>query len=110
MSVYRRVVPCGTVLSTLLGDLHFMCLAIPGRILSIRGDDPLVRVGRVDFGGVVKEINLVYTPEAQPGEYVLAHVGFAMAVIDETEARRIYDALCEVADASAADPPAGAAA
>jgi hydrogenase expression/formation protein HypC len=104
------MVACGTVLSTLLGDLQLMCLAIPGRILSIRGDDPLVRVGRVDFGGAIKEINLVYTPEAQPGEYVLAHVGFAMAIIDEAEARRIYDALCEVAEASAADPRAGAGA
>jgi len=75
-----------------------MCLAIPGRILSISGDDPLVRVGRIDFGGIVKEVNLVYTPEARPGEYVLTHVGFAMAVIDEIEARRMFDTLCEVAD------------
>ncbi|HTX06638.1 MAG TPA: HypC/HybG/HupF family hydrogenase formation chaperone [Steroidobacteraceae bacterium] len=74
-----------------------MCLAIPGKILSITGDDPLVRVGRIDFGGVVKEVNLVYTPEARPGEYVLTHVGFAMAVIDEIEARRMFDTLCEVA-------------
>lgn len=74
-----------------------MCLAIPGRILSISGDDPLVRVGRIDFGGVVKEVNLVYTPEAQPGEYVLTHVGFAMAVIDEREARRMFETLCEIA-------------
>ena len=74
-----------------------MCLAIPGRILSTAGDDPLLRVGRVDFGGVVKEVNLVYTPEAQPGEYVLTHVGFAMAVIDEIEARRMLDTLREVA-------------
>ena len=78
-----------------------MCLAIPGRILSITGDDPLVRVGRIDFGGVVKEINLVYTPEAQPGEYVLTHVGFAMAVIDEAEAGRIFAALREVAGIAA---------
>ena len=77
-----------------------MCLAIPGKILDIRGDDPLLRVGRIDFGGVVKEINLVYTPEAQPGAYVLAHVGFAIAVIDEPEARRIFEALCEAAGIS----------
>jgi hydrogenase expression/formation protein HypC len=74
-----------------------MCLAIPGRILSISGDDPLVRAGRIDFGGVVKEVNLVYTPEAQPGEYVLTHVGFALAVIDEIEAQRMFDTLREVA-------------
>lgn len=80
-----------------------MCLAIPGRILSISGDDPLMRVGRVDFGGVVKDVNLVYTPEAQPGGYVLTHVGFALAVMDESEARRVFDALCAAAGASA-DP------
>ncbi len=74
-----------------------MCLAIPGRILSISGDDPLLRTGRIDFGGVIKEINLVYTPEAEPGQYVLAHVGFAMAVIDEIEAQGVLDALNEVA-------------
>ncbi|MGA7538321.1 MAG: HypC/HybG/HupF family hydrogenase formation chaperone [Steroidobacteraceae bacterium] len=74
-----------------------MCLAIPGKILSISGDDPLLRVGRIDFGGVVKEVNLVYTPEARLGEYVLVHVGFAMAVIDEIEAQRMFQTLCEVA-------------
>lgn len=78
-----------------------MCLAIPGRILSIRGEDPLLRVGRVDFGGIVKEINLAYTPEATPGEYVLAHVGFAMTVIDEAEAQRILDELRAIAAACA---------
>lgn len=74
-----------------------MCLAVPGRVLSVRGDDPLVRSARIDFGGVVKEISLAYTPEAQPGEYVLAHVGFAMAVIDEAEAARILETLNELA-------------
>ncbi len=83
-----------------------MCLAIPGRILSIRGDDPLIRAGRIDFGGVVKEVNLIYTPEAQPGEYVLTHVGFAMAVIDEAEAARIFEALREVASIAAHEEPA----
>jgi hydrogenase expression/formation protein HypC len=81
-----------------------MCLAIPGRILSIRGDDPMLRTGRVDFGGAVKDINLVYTPEAQPEDYVLVHVGFAMTVIDEAEARRVLETLREVAGlADAAD-------
>jgi hydrogenase expression/formation protein HypC len=74
-----------------------MCLAIPGRILEVTADDPLLRAGRIDFGGVVKEINLVYTPQARPGDYVLTHVGFAMAVIDEGEAQRIYATLRELA-------------
>jgi hydrogenase expression/formation protein HypC len=76
-----------------------MCLAIPGRVLSVSGEDPMMRVGRIDFGGVVKEINLVYTPEALPGEYVLVHVGFAMSVIDEVEANRMLDELRAIAAA-----------
>ena len=90
-----------------------MCLAIPGRILSIRGDDPMLRTGRIDFGGAVKDINLVYTPEAQPGDYVLVHVGFAMAVIDEAAAGRVLETLHEVAglaDAAGRAAPAGSTA
>jgi hydrogenase expression/formation protein HypC len=75
-----------------------MCLAIPGRILSMAGDDPLMRVGRVDFGGIVKEINLAYVPEAALGDYVLVHVGFAISVIDAAEAARIFDYLREISE------------
>jgi hydrogenase expression/formation protein HypC len=74
-----------------------MCLAIPGRILSITTDDPIARIGKVDFGGVVKEINLTYAPQAERGDYVLVHVGFALAVIDEAEARRTLGYLDEIA-------------
>ena len=73
-----------------------MCLAVPGQILSISGDDPLMRIGRVDFGGVVKEISLAYVPEACVGDYVLVHVGFAITVIDETEATRVFEHLGEI--------------
>jgi len=69
-----------------------MCLAIPGCILSISGDD-LMRMARVDFGGVVKEASLVYTPDARAGDYVLVHVGFALTVIDEEQARRTISDL-----------------
>lgn len=81
-----------------------MCLAVPGRILSMSGDDPLMRVGRTDFGGIVKEINLAYVPEAAVGDYVLVHVGFAITVIDEAEAARTLEhlhALGELADEGA---------
>ena len=77
---------------------HTMCLAVPGKILSVSGDDPITRVGRVDFGGIVKEINLAYVPEARTGDYVLVHVGFAITVIDETEAARVFDYLREIGD------------
>ena len=79
-----------------------MCLAIPGRIASVSGDDPIMRVGRVDFGGIVKEINLAYVPEAGVGDYVLVHVGFALTVIDEAEAKRVFEQLSEIAEIEAA--------
>jgi hydrogenase expression/formation protein HypC len=75
-----------------------MCLAIPGRILSMSDGDPILRTGRVDFGGVVKEINLAYAPEANIGDYVLVHVGFAIAVIDEAEAEKVFEHLREIGD------------
>jgi hydrogenase expression/formation protein HypC len=68
-----------------------MCLAVPGRVVEImEGGDAAFRVGKVDFGGIRKEINLAYTPEAQVGKYVLVHVGFAISVIDEEEAQRVF--------------------
>jgi hydrogenase expression/formation protein HypC len=82
-----------------------MCLAIPGKILSLAGDDPLLRLGRVDFGGVVKEINLAYVPEAGIGDYVLVHVGFALAKIDEAEAERVFAELEAIAELEAASAP-----
>ncbi|MCR9074154.1 MAG: HypC/HybG/HupF family hydrogenase formation chaperone [Alphaproteobacteria bacterium] len=75
-----------------------MCLAVPGRILDIQGDDPLMRTGRVDFGGVTKIVNLAYVPEAAIGDHVLVHVGFAISVIDEAEADRIFHHLQEIDD------------
>ena len=75
-----------------------MCLAVPGRVLSLAGDDPIVRTGRVDFGGVVKEVNLAFAPEAGIGDYVLVHVGFAIAVIDAAEAARVFAHLREIGD------------
>ncbi len=67
-----------------------MCLAVPGRILSITGDDDLTRVGRVSFGGTVKGVNLAYVPEAVVGDYVIVHVGFAISRLEEREAERVF--------------------
>jgi hydrogenase expression/formation protein HypC len=70
-----------------------MCLAIPGQILEITGSDPLTRMARVSFAGVIKEASLAYTPEARPGDYVLVHAGFALNTIDQAEAQRTIDLL-----------------
>jgi hydrogenase expression/formation protein HypC len=73
-----------------------MCLAVPGKIVSVEGEDALLRRARVNFGGVVKEVNLAYVPEAGVGDYVIVHVGFALSVVDEEEARRVFDYLREM--------------
>ena len=70
-----------------------MCLAIPGKIESISGDDPLTRMGRINFGGIVKEASLAYVPEAIIGNYVIVHAGFALSRVDEDEAQKVFDYL-----------------
>ena len=75
-----------------------MCLAVPGRILSIDGTDPVLRAGRVDFAGIVKRVNLSYVPDAQVGDFVLVHVGFAISMVDEAEAAQVFSYLREMGD------------
>jgi hydrogenase expression/formation protein HypC len=75
-----------------------MCLAIPGKIISVEGDDPLTRTGRINFGGIVKEANLAYVPDARPGDYVIVHVGFAISKLDESEAARVFEYLDEMGE------------
>jgi hydrogenase expression/formation protein HypC len=89
-----------------------MCLAIPGKITSATGEEPLSRVGKVDFGGILKEVSLAYVPEAKVGDYVVVHVGFAISVVDENEASQVFaylramDELSELDSGSAAVPAA----
>ena len=73
-----------------------MCLAVPGKIESIDGADPMFRTGKVGFGGIFKTINLACVPEAQTGDYVLVHAGFAISIVDEEEARGTLDCLDEI--------------
>ena len=70
-----------------------MCLAIPGQVVSISGDDPLTRMGRINFGGIIKEASLAYVPEVQIGDYVIVHVGFALSKVDAEEARKVFEYL-----------------
>ncbi len=73
-----------------------MCLAIPGKITSVTGEDPLLRVGKIDFGGILKEASLAYVPEAKVGDYVIVHVGFAISRVDEEEAQKVFQYLREM--------------
>ena len=67
-----------------------MCLAVPGKILEIVGDDPLLRAAKVSFSGVIKLVSLTCTPEARVGDFVLVHVGVAISVVDAAEAATTY--------------------
>ncbi len=73
-----------------------MCLAVPGEIVSIDGDEPLDRTARVRFGGIIKDVSLMCVPEACVGDFVLVHVGMAISQIDEDEARRVFEYLDQI--------------
>jgi hydrogenase expression/formation protein HypC len=76
-----------------------MCLAIPGKLLSITAQlDETFRQGKVSFGGITKEINLSMVPEARIGDYVLVHVGVAIGVVDEEEARQTFEYLKQMGE------------
>jgi hydrogenase expression/formation protein HypC len=75
-----------------------MCLAIPGKIESISGKDPLLRMSRINFGGIIKEASLACVPEAVVGDYVIVHAGFALSRMDENEAQKILDYVNEMED------------
>ena len=81
-----------------------MCLCIPGKLTEVYQQDDLP-MGKVEFGGIAKEVCLVYTPEVKVGEYVLVHVGFAISRIDETEAEEVFSYLEEIGEAMAEDLP-----
>ena len=66
-----------------------MCLAIPGLVESIHGDDPMERTGKVSFGGMVRNVNLALVPDVKVGEYVIVHVGMALSKVDAEEAMQI---------------------
>lgn len=71
-----------------------MCLAVPGLILEIHRDEALgLATGKARFGGIVKDVNLAYTPEAKVGDYVVVHVGFALSTIAEEEAKEVFHYL-----------------
>ena len=74
-----------------------MCLAVPDKLISVTGEN-LNRSGRVSFGEVIKEVNLAYVPEAEVGDYVIVHVGFALSKVDEAEAQRVFEYLDAMGD------------
>jgi hydrogenase expression/formation protein HypC len=84
-----------------------VCLGVPGRIVSIDESAVGMPMARVSFAGIVKEVCLAYTPEASVGDYVVVHVGFSIARIDEAEATRVFEyleSMDELGELSIAQP------
>lgn len=75
-----------------------MCLGIPGRVESIVDQSPLTRSAKVSFGGISKEVNMTYVPDAVVGDYVIVHVGFAISRVQEDEAQRIFHYLAQLGE------------
>ncbi len=83
-----------------------MCLAIPGKLLSITAQlDETFRQGKVSFGGICKEVNLSMVPEAQVGDYVLVHVGVAIGRVDEEEALQTFEYLKQMGEMEELNTP-----
>ena len=85
-----------------------MCLAVPGKVLDVSGDDPFLRSGRVSFNGVIKQVSFTCAPEAKPGDYVLVHVGLAISIVDEKEAQETFRYLEQMGGLDGLEPPASA--
>jgi len=81
-----------------------MCLAVPGKILSITGEN-FLRSGVVSFGGVTKQVSLAYVPEAKVGDYVIVHVGFAISTVDESEAIQTFEYLKQIGELDELEQP-----
>jgi hydrogenase expression/formation protein HypC len=75
-----------------------MCLAIPGKVLSVERDELGMAAGTVSFGGITKEVCLAYVPDVKPGEYVVVHVGFAISRVAEAEALEVFRLLREMGE------------
>ncbi len=81
-----------------------MCLAIPGKIIRIDSEiDDIFRVAKVSFNGIVKQVNLAMVPEAKTGDFVLVHVGSAISIVDEAEAKTTMDILMQMGDMNELD-------
>ncbi len=86
-----------------------MCLAVPGKVIDIQGDDPLLRSARVSFAGVIKNVSLACAPEAKLGDYVLVHVGVAISVVDQKDAEETFAYLRQMGELDGIEPSAAGA-
>ena len=82
-----------------------MCLGVPGQVLAIEEDPLGMNMAEVSFAGIKKRVCLAYTPEAEVGDYVVVHVGFAISRIDEEEARKVFQYLEEMGELAELEVP-----
>lgn len=83
-----------------------MCLAIPGKLIAITAQlDDTFRLGKVSFDGVIKEVSLTLVPEAKINDYIMVHVGAAISVVDEVEAKKTFDILKQLGELNELDSP-----
>jgi hydrogenase expression/formation protein HypC len=80
-----------------------MCLGVPGKVLEVEPNSLGVTMGKVSFGGIAREVCLAYVPEAQVGDYVIVHAGFAISRLDEHEAMEVFDLLNQMEDLSVSE-------
>ncbi len=86
-----------------------MCLGVPGKVLTLEDNPFGMTMGRVSFGGIVKDVCLAYVPEVQVGDYVVVHVGFAISKIDEQEAIKVFEFLRDMGELDELEIPQPAA-
>ncbi len=84
-----------------------MCLGVPGKVISIEENPLGITMGKVSFGGIVKDVCLAYVPDVKVGDYVVVHVGFAISKIDEEQAQAMFEFLEQVAGQEAEDEVRG---
>lgn len=82
-----------------------MCLGIPGKVVEVEENPQGMTMGKVSFGGIVKEACLVYVPEVQVGDYVIIHAGFALSMIDEEEAMEVFEMLRQMEELAELETP-----
>lgn len=82
-----------------------MCLGVPGKVIDICDDSLGIAMGKVSFSGIVKEVCLAYVPEAQAGQYVVVHAGFAISLVDEQEAMEVFKMLAQMDELAELDVP-----
>jgi hydrogenase expression/formation protein HypC len=73
-----------------------MCLGVPGKVVEITENQAGLKMGTVDFAGISKQVCLAYVPEAKVGDYVVVHVGFAISLVDEEEAKQVFEYLRQI--------------